>query len=1006
MNSKWYNKKYIKNKLACFSSMWYYVEKLYSFSKYICKLALYSLYRKKQEVKCVCIILIKSGLAKIKSKFYINNVSYMKTWIKALNGYFNTYENTRSNTLLNVSNPAIDSTKFFKRFYIVDIFSAIIWLCVCVAATVLISDVLLKLIISLYVNTNMQALNWLKFDIIFYPIYIVHYIYNRIIILGYTILNQYLIPVNLQTFLTIIYENHLTVELFRKLNKKKRRQFINDIERDATVEWLYEFEQNYIKVLQRKWMMRYFNFKRWAKQQAPHQWRTNVLRKQFITMWTPKVKSIVSYMKNYNVNSIIFPYVKLTEFLNLLQTSTRKYFNSRHDLVISKLQKNINIQWNEESQKMVDSYIYNSEARLLANFKKLQKKFENLHEKPFITQQEWINLIPIHEKNIFMYRSNMRLKALHSRLWYQTYSSNVPPYLIRNRVSIRALKAYLKQKYKIHKQVNALEGLINEPAKTWWHSLIAIKPKSIWFEKLYTSNNKSIKKMLPSLLTFRVADDRKMDKKTLRIYQIWKNSREKNLQKHVNIYNHIMNTNSLYNLYDQDFFHGRFTTLYRPHKEFGIKLYKQKKKVKHVNNKFDINAIYNNIEHETVKNGFDINAIYNNIEHETGSNFYILKWSRLCILIEYLIYNLKEIILTVSYHCYKLISKYKNNIVNRAVMNQQVLELVKIKINNGKMITAWLDGLNGVWINFTFFFSIWTWIIINMVNWFNKIYYNLPFSKDIIWFIWKPQSITLFQMFSVYKELLLNKIICSNVLLEIVNHYCYYTFLSLCEFIKIDILNNIYFYWHNIYMNFTQVLSYFEIFAETNISINLHFLGVSEFMDELMADLMTKGHNEINDALIKHCELLTKDVPFEKVHKYQLGIMSKTLYSAMFPEWLKIATTKMLASAHLHSLDVNDAFQPSTILTEFYPEFINMKLSHLHLSATSSAQYVFSLFHNVFGKFWNGFHFNSVQTDFKMVLHFFFIQFIFSLFNIYYFKFLFEQRHLPNPVHVHYFSHI
>ena len=59
----------------------------------------------------------------------------------------------------------------------------------------------------------------------------------------------------------------------------------------------------------------------------------------------------------------------------------------------------------------------------------------------------------------------------------------------------------------------------------------------------------------------------------------------------------------------------------------------------------------------------------------------------------------------------------------------------------------------------------------------------------------------------------------------------------------------------------------------------------------------------------------------------------------------------MLASAHLHSLDVNDAFQPSTILTEFYPEFINMKLSHLHLSATSSAQYVFSLFHNVFGKF-------------------------------------------------------
>ena len=85
-------------------------------------------------------------------------------------------------------------------------------------------------------------------------------------------------------------------------------------------------------------------------------------------------------------------------------------------------------------------------------------------------------------------------------------------------------------------------------------------------------------------------------------------------------------------------------------------------------------------------------------------------------------------------------------------------------------------------------------------------------------------------------------------------------------------------------MNFTQVLSYFEIFAETNISINLHFLGVSEFMDELMADLMTKGHNEINDALIKHCELLTKDVPFEKVHKYQLGIMSKTLYSAMFPE--------------------------------------------------------------------------------------------------------------------------
>lgn len=84
----------------------------------------------------------------------------------------------------------------------------------------------------------------------------------------------------------------------------------------------------------------------------------------------------------------------------------------------------------------------------------------------------------------------------------------------------------------------------------------------------------------------------------------------------------------------------------------------------------------------------------------------------------------------------------------------------------------------------------------------------------------------------------------------------------------------------------------------------------------------------------------------------------------------------------------------------FYPKFYDIKLSHMVLNETSTSNYIVSIFYNSVSKFYDVFKNKNIFTDLKMCLEFIWFQIVFCLFNIYYFKILFEQRQFPNPLHL------
>jgi len=829
-----------------------------------------------------------------------------------------------------------------------------------------------------FAYSNQLILCFLKYDIYWFIIYIYQYIYNFIVGTCFSILRTCFMAFNLDLFYMVLFENNLKLDDFEKLPEAIQRLFLEDITKESTIPWLRELEEKFIKSNEKLKKIYY----PWKKQlKSNFDWIS--ISKAFTWMDT-YIFEVIRKLPKFN-NQHIFDLILLNKKLQTDIYNQFDFFYKKRSMKLDIKKSKISdlkqaelykIQLSKlqfyTKHKVMDEFINNSslppQKQLLEKFKLKQKMGYNYSKLQYKT-----------EKSVFIldwalsgFWENFKTVTMNMNLQAKSQYMNSPVRIYKS--SSKLQKDYFAKNFKKSKIIS--EDLLDV--------LIKVNPFNTFDlgYDLYTTNSSKAnqnKKELAYKEKLKVFVRRLNKGDLLGTKPSYKNDVYK--QKFNSVYQMDMRSyplpvNGLHMLYSlKSIFQKRFP--YVEKFKFGNILGTDNK----IKTKRDIvKPIRYTESYEQLKN-YDVdNVILDVIKH------LMLLSARFFIFTKYMACNLKEFLSALKFK-YIYIEYIYLNFVNKHQIVERTLKLEdnikKLQIVhafNTKVLSYWFNLFNTPLIEFSFWFSLLSWLFICIINFINKLFSLLPNFSDVLRLLWTKQyfnlgyDVTLFQMFNVYKELILFKLFSSNIFFEVIYNYCSYIYISLIQFFKFDVFNNIVFYWEQKYLNFSSAISNFHIEhfpADQENTFTEYHLDSTNMLIRGNMDLLEKSFYD----LLNITTTTDKTAKFADILDTKLDIM------LLWEDWLKVAVTNFRESVGVISYSRFWYFLPG-FAAEFFPQMLDMKMHNMVVNPTHTSVYVFSLWHNALAKFYNLYKFQDFYTDFKNILEFFWFQFIFCLFNM------------------------
>lgn len=379
---------------------------------------------------------------------------------------------------------------------------------------------------------------------------------------------------------------------------------------------------------------------------------------------------------------------------------------------------------------------------------------------------------------------------------------------------------------------------------------------------------------------------------------------------------------------------------------------------------------------------------------------YILKCSRLFLVMKYMLVNINEfftICHVKKHYFYNIyISKINNtSLIKKLLKYKTQQQNLKLFQSLKLYILTWLvDLLNTPIGIFTFWYGLFSAIIIYLLNSIIRILLYLPSLLDV--FCWSVEStvldtkhkITVFQLLNVYKEIILLKLASMNLFFEFIYNYFCFMYIHIFEFININLLNSLNFDWQQKIINISNAVYQWDIF---------HFLSEQEeqFLfingDALMFKKGIENLQHILNTMVKSV------VSSYRIDQDQIEEIfpTKGINASFWSDWLKLANVPLDKVLGIFGLNRSYHYVP-ILSMDVFPRFYDLKLSQIHLNPTDQPSYIFSLFNNTFLKIYN-IKILNIGNDLKMLFEFFLFQSFFCLLSFYYFQIIFKQREFPNP---------
>lgn len=846
--------------------------------------------------------------------------------------------------------------------------------------------------------SNQLILCFLKYDIYWFLIYIYQYVYNFVVGTCFSVIRTFFMGFNLDLFYMLLHENKITIEEFHTLPQAIQKAFLEDASKDSTIPWLRKLEEKYVK--------------------------SNEKFKEVYYPWKKKLKSNFNWISMRSafdwVNKHIFEFIRKLPKINKQNIFNLIWFNKNIQKDIYNefefLYKNRASKMDMKRSKILDlkqAELYKMQVSNLRFYKKNQilNEFKDDFCLPYQKQLDEKlkykqKTAPIDsgfqsklKKSAFALDWSLvsfwdKFRTVTSSLNLQAKSQYMTTPVTFYSAADSVFYSYWKKKFKRDKPI--IEDLAQE--FTRFNPL-----SSFSFE--FNNNNPVKQKKSKEELAYKarlIAYVKKLTKSDIYATKSFSNID--------NIYKQKIN--SFYELqpreykFPMDELHLLYTlnpilkarSKYRKKYlnifEMNVDLKTKRNIIKHVNYKE---------AYEQLKNCEVDNVILDIIKH------LMLLSARFFIFTKYMWCNLKEFTSLVNlqylycqYKYYELINKY--DLVETTLNFKDKIKKKEIlNAFNVRIIGFWLNLLDTPLVAFSFWFSLLSWLFIYIVNSINKIFMFMPNFADLLKLLWTNQhsnagyDITIFQMCNVYKELFFFKLFGSNIFFEIIYNYLSYIYISIIQFFKFDVFNNIVFYWEQKYMNFSSAVANFHT---TYFPSDHEDTFADYFIDS--TDTLLRGNVELLEK--SFYELLNVTTQTSK-QKSAFDIENVKLENTMlWEDWLKVAVTNFRESIGLISYSRFWYFLPG-LSTEFYPQLLDIKLHNIAVKPTNTSVYVFSLWHDSLAKFYNMYKLQDFYTDFKNILEFFWFQLLFCLFSIHYFNILFKQRQFPNPTHPYYYSH-
>lgn len=239
--------------------------------------------------------------------------------------------------------------------------------------------------------------------------------------------------------------------------------------------------------------------------------------------------------------------------------------------------------------------------------------------------------------------------------------------------------------------------------------------------------------------------------------------------------------------------------------------------------------------------------------------YFMLKVARFFVCLKYIYLSVKEINKTVEMEINYFIHLYwyKIHISKIAqlslVIASPIDSLKKLNVWDLKIIGNLFENFNKAPINFSFWCTMWSWIIMYIVNCIHKIYWYLPYYNEVLnlfsnkHLFNKGYNVSLFQFFNIYKEMFIFRFFSSNVFLQLVYNYCSFTYISLIQFFKIDFFKLIMFDWEQKWMTLTNA---FTQWHSEPFWLD-HEAGFFQYQFDLVSKLLTGGFAYVQSVFLR-----------------------------------------------------------------------------------------------------------------------------------------------------------
>lgn len=362
--------------------------------------------------------------------------------------------------------------------------------------------------------------------------------------------------------------------------------------------------------------------------------------------------------------------------------------------------------------------------------------------------------------------------------------------------------------------------------------------------------------------------------------------------------------------------------------------------------------------------------------------------------------NFKEFYTILQFKNSKIFAKFTStvndtifikNLLENQTLQQKLnfIELLRLNVLN------WLiDVLKTPLGIFTFWYGLFSAIIIYLFNSISKIYISLPSLFDLFsWTIESPllnakHKTTFFQLLNVYKEVLFLRLAAINVFFEFIYNYFSFMYIQIFQFINGNLLINLTFDWQQKMVNISNAVSKWATFRVWSDHEQQFLLYHSDSF------LFKKGFADMQHVMNTMVKVIVTSL---KNNQEQITniLATKGMMASLYSDWLKIATMSLNQLVGLFGFNNPYNIVP-TFSMELYPRFYDLKLGQIDLNMPDQSIYMFSLLQKAYLKIYDV-KFLNIETDLKMLFEFLLFQSVFCLLSYYYFQILFKQRQFPNP---------